>query len=301
MRPYAAKQMKTNWREALVGLSLAALPVAAMFVLVVLPALEGLRFSLGHIPGDNLAYSTGSHLISSSTPTLEVYKRLLWSPFIQADLRLTLVVTVITVILVLLVGYTLALLVRFGRGRLATTVRSLYLIPMFVPVVIAAYALIVLYGSHGWLDTLLRELGIGYRSPMYSSTGIVIGLLWSHIPFATLLLGSGLDALPEEQVEAARDAGAGFFTILWRIILPLNLTPTMIVAAFGGISVLGSYTIPALLGPNAPQMLGVAMEMYFGAYRQPQGAVALAMISFVAAGVIGVLYVWGISRSRRQA
>jgi len=292
--------MKNNWREALTGLGLASLPLAAMFVLVVLPAWEGLRFSLGRVPGDNPAYSTGSHLVTSPTPTLEVYKTLLSSPFIQADLRLTLVTTLFTVVLILLVGYSLALLVRFGRGRLATAVRSLYPIPMFVPVVIAAYAFITLYGSRGWLDALLHQIGLGYRSPIYSASGIVMGLLWSHIPFATLLLGTGLDALPEEQVEAARDSGAGFLTILWRIILPLNLAPTMIVAAFGGISVLGSYTVPALLGPNAPQMLGVAMGMYFGAYRQPQAAVALAMITFAAAAAIGVLYVWGISRTRRH-
>lgn len=291
--------MKNNWPEALIGLCLAVLPVLAMFVLVVLPAFEGLRFSLGQVPGDNPAYSTGSHLVTSAMPTLEVYRTLLLSPFVQADLRLTLTVTLFTVVLILLVGYTLALLVRFGRGRLATTVRSLYLIPMFVPVVIAAYAFITLYGPHGWLDALLHHVGVGYRSPIYSAPGIVMGLVWSHIPFAALLLGSGLDALPEEQIEAARDSGAGFPTILWRIILPLNLTPTLIVAAFGAIGVLGSYTVPSLLGPNAPQMLGVAMEQYFGAYRQPQAAVALAMIAFAAAAVIGALYVWGISRTRR--
>ncbi|MBF6594490.1 MAG: ABC transporter permease subunit [Thermaceae bacterium] len=292
--------MKNSWREALIGLCLAALPVAAMFVLVVLPAFEGLRFSLGYVPGDNPAYSTGSHLVTSSTPTLEVYRTLLSSPFVQADLRLTLTVTLFTVLLILLVGYSLALLVRFGPGRLGAAVRSLYLIPMFVPVVIAAYAFITLYGSRGWLDALLHHVGIGYRSPIYGIPGIVMGLVWSHLPFATLLLGSGLDALPEEQVEAARDSGAGFLSILWRIILPLNLTPTMIVAAFSGISVLGSYTVPALLGPNAPQMVGVAMEQYFGAYRQPQGAVALAMITFALAAAIGALYVWGISRTRRH-
>lgn len=293
--------MNPNQREALTGLCLAALPVAAMFALVVLPAFEGLRFSLGMVPADNPAYSTGSHLIRSPTLTLEVYRTLLGSPFIQADLRLTFMVTLFTVGLTLLVGYTLALLVRFGRGRLATTLRSLYLIPMFVPVVIAAYAFITLYGPHGWLDALLQQVGLGYRSPIYSASGIVMGLVWNHLPFAALLLGSGLDALPEEQVEAARDAGAGFLIIFWRIILPLNLTPTLIVAAFGGISVLGSYTVPALLGPNAPQMLGVAMEQYFGAYRQPQAAVALAMITFAAAAAIGALYVWGISRTRRPS
>ena len=47
---------------------------------------------------------------------------------------------------------------------------SLYLVPMFVPVVIAAYALLTFYGNHGALDAFLTKLHIPYDSPMYNPT-----------------------------------------------------------------------------------------------------------------------------------
>src|SRR5579885_631516 len=290
-----------RWREALLGLVLAAPPFVMLCFLVVFPAVEAALFSLGLVPEDNVTFSTGMHVISSDTPTLEVY-RLLWAnEAFRAGLELTAVVTAFSVVIVLVVGYVLALYVRFSSGWLASAIRSLYLIPMFVPVVIASYALITFYTDHGELQAIANGLGIGYSSPVYKASGIIIGQVWANIPFAVLLLGSGLDGLPQEMIEAAHDVGAGFFQVLWRIVLPLNVVPTLIVATFTFIGVLGSFTIPYLIGPNAPQMIGVAMQAYFNSYRQPQPAVAMAVMTFLAASVAGAIYVWATARSGRAA
>lgn len=291
----------SRWREAAFGLLLALPPFIVLVALIVYPAIEAFLFSLGQVPTDNAAFSTGMHLVVSKTPTLEVYRQLFASSFFRADLVSTLSVTVLAVVFVLVVSYILALYVRFGAGPLPVVVRSLYLIPMFIPVVIASYALITFYVDHGILQAVLAHLGIGYSSPVYQQLGIVIGEVWTSIPFAVLLLGSGLDGLPQEMVEAAQDAGAGFLSVLWRIVIPLNVVPAMIVVTFTFIGVLGSFTVPYLLGPNAPQMLGVAMQSYFTSYQQPQPAVAMAMITFVLAAFAGAVYVWATARSGKAA
>jgi len=293
----ALESLRLRSQEAALGLILALPPFLVLILLIVYPAIEAFTFSLGQVPTDNAAFSTGMHLIVSPTPTLEVYRQLFASSFFQADLSLTFTVTFLSVVLILIVSYVLALYVRFGSGGLVSIVRSLYLIPMFVPVVIASYALITFYVDHGLLQALLSQVGMGYSSPIYKMLGIVIGEVWTNIPFAVLLLGSGLDGLPQEMVEAAQDAGAGFFSVLFRIVVPLNLVPAMIVVTFSFIGVLGSFTIPYLLGPNAPQMLGVAMQAYFISYQQPQPAVAMAVITFLLAAIAGAVYVWATARS----
>ena len=53
-------------------------------------------------------------------------------------------------------------------------VRSLYLIPMFVPVVIAVYAAITFYVDRGVLAALLHVVGIPYVSPAYKPGGVVL-------------------------------------------------------------------------------------------------------------------------------
>jgi putative spermidine/putrescine transport system permease protein len=298
-RASARSDRADRLREAAMGLALVAPPIAVLLLLVVLPALQATTFSLGLVPSNNLTFSTGQHLIKSETPTLDVYRDLLASPFIRDDLALTLWISVISVVLVAIVGYILALYVRFGNGRLPQIVRSLYLIPMFVPVVIATYAAITFYVDRGVLASILHVFGLPYVSPAYKASGVVITQVWFNIPFAVLMLGSGLDGIEQELIESAHDVGAGFLTVLWRIVLPMNLVPLLIVLTFTFIGVVGSFTIPFLIGPNAPQMMGVAIQAYFSNYNQPQPAVAMAVLLFVIAAAAGALYVWATSRSNK--
>lgn len=303
--PSAVVARREGWtgarlREAALGLLLAAPPVAVLVLLIIVPALDALRFSLGIVPQGNITYSTGQHLIVSDRPTLAVYRNLVNSQFFRDDFRLTAFVVIFSVLLVLVVSYVLALYVRFGVGWIPQVVRSLYLVPMFVPVVIASYALLTFYGNHGALDAILTKLHIPYDSPMYHRSGIVLGQIWTNIPFSVLILGAGLDGISNELIEAARDVGASFSSILRRIVLPLNVVPTLIVLTFTFIGVLGSFTIPYLLGPNAPQVFGVAMQAYYNSYQQPQPAVAIAVLTFAFAAAAGVIYVWATVRSRRN-
>ena len=288
-------------REACLGLALVAPPLLVLLLLVVIPAVQATTFSLGLVPTDNVVFSTGQHLVSSSTPTLDVYRSLLADPFFRADFSTTLTITVVSVILVAIVGYVLALYVRFGSGRLPRLVRSLYLIPMFVPVVIASYAAITFYVDRGALAAALHALGLPFASPAYTPAGVIITQVWYNIPFAVLMLGSGLDGVDQELIEAARDAGAGLITVLWRVVLPLNIVPLLIVLTFTFIGVVGSFTIPFMIGPNAPRMVGVTIQAYFSDYNQPQPAVAMAVLLFLIAAVAGFAYVWATSRTNRQA
>lgn len=288
-------------REAAIGLALVAPPIVVLLFLIVFPALQAATFSLGLVPSDNLVFSTGQHLINSPTPTLDVYRDLLASPFIRDDLWLTVWISLVSVVLVAIVAYVLALYVRFGSGPLPAIVRSLYLIPMFVPVVIASYAAITFYVDRGVLAAILHAVGLPFNSPAYKPAGVVITQVWYNIPFAVLMLGSGLDGIEQELVESAHDVGAGFVTVLWRIVLPMNLVPLLIVLTFTFIGVVGSFTIPFLIGPNAPQMLGVAIQAYFSNYNQPQPAVAMAVLLFAICAVAGAVYVWATSRSNKHA
>src|ERR1051325_4566342 len=297
----SSSERSDRFREAALGLGMAAPPLLVLLFLIVYPAFQAATFSLGLVPGDNLTFSTGQHLVNSATPTLEVYRELLASPFIRDDLFLTLWISVVSVVLVAIVGYILALYVRFSSGRLPQIVRSLYLIPMFVPVVIASYAAITFYVDRGVLAAILHVFGLPFASPAYKPSGVVITQVWYNIPFAVLMLGSGLDGIDQELIESANDVGAGFLTVLWRIVLPMNLVPLLIVLTFTFIGVVGSFTIPFLIGPNAPQMMGVAIQAYFSNYNQPQPAVAMAVLLFAIAAVAGALYVWATSRSGKHA
>ena len=77
----------------------------------------------------------------------------------------------------------------------------------------------------------------------------MIGEIWVNVPFGVLMMASGLNSVPNALIEAARDSGASLPRTVARVLLPMNVIPTVIVATFTGIYVLGSFTVPYLTGP----------------------------------------------------
>jgi ABC-type spermidine/putrescine transport system permease subunit I len=216
--------------------------------------------------------------------TFAVYAHLLGDASFRGDFWATIWVTLASVALILVVGWSLALYLRFARGRLVHILSSLYLVPLFIPVVIASYAIVTFWNAHGYMSALVENiLHLPFDGFGYTLFGVVLGQLWVNIPFSVLLLASGLRNVPDTLIESARDVGASFPTILLRIIVPLNMLPTIIVATFTGIGVLGSFTIPYLTGPNAPQQ-----------------AAAMAVIVFLLAAGLGAVYVWANVSSHRR-
>ena len=94
--------------------------------------------------------------------------------------------------------------------------------------------------------------------------------------------------------------GAGRVRTFATIILPLNAIPTRITLTLLFISVFGSFTIPYLVGGNAPQMLGVTMTNYLTQYLRRTDAVTMAVLAFVIAAAVGVVYVASVSRRERD-
>lgn len=291
-------------RATLIAILCALIPVIFVAIFVGVPIVMGTIFSLGYTGGPNSTVSlldqdlqTAQHGLS-----LIVYQHLFSDPSFWQDAWATIWVTAVSVVLVLGVGWGLALYIRFTHGWLANVISALYIVPLFIPVVIASYALVTFWAGNGYASALvenvthLRFAGFGY-----TLFGIALGQLWTNIPFAVLMLASGLQSVPDALIEAAQDSGASPLTILRRIIVPLNLLPTLIVTTFTGIGVLGSYTVPDIMGPNAPSMLGVTMSRDYLSFNEPQLSSAIAVIVFIIAALLGVLYVWGNVRSNRKA
>jgi ABC-type spermidine/putrescine transport system permease subunit I len=290
-------------RSRLIALLVALLPVMVVVIFVGFPALMALTFSLGYTAGPNtpVAQLAQNLVTAEHGLTLAVYQALLHDRAFLQDFWATIWVTIASVALILVIGWGLALYIRFSSGWFTHVVSSIYLVPLFIPVVIASYAIVTFWNANGYVSALAAKIGMHFPGFGYTLFGVVIGQIWVNLPFAVLLLASGLQSVPDALIEAARDVGATTPRILVRVIVPLNMLPTIIVATFTGIGVLGSFTIPFLVGPTAPALLGVAMTNYYQSYNQPQQAVAMAVIVFVLAAGIGALYVWANVVSDRKA
>ena len=162
----------------------------------------------------------------------------------------TLVVGFGGTILAVLLGTTIAVVVSLadiGRGRGPFVL--LYVMPLMIAPQVTALAWLQLFGP---ASPFLKMLGIapplGTRNPLYSTEGIILLLGVQYGPLVFLMVRAGLRKLPRELVEAARSGGAGGFTVLRTIILPL-MTPSIVAAAaLAFVSCVGNFGIPAFLG-----------------------------------------------------
>ena len=225
---------------------------------------------------------------------LDNYTTILNSPTLRANIVFTVVIAVVSVAIVFVIAYTIALTLRFGKGRAVNVIGRIYIVPLFIPSVIASYAMITFLANHGFVDGILQALGLpdgAFPRIVFDWKGIVITQVWLSIPFMTVLLSSVLLEIGDSLIESARDVGASKWQIFRHIVLPLSAPGALIGITFMFLGVVGGFTVPYLMGPNAPQMLGVSMVYYMTNYYEPYIASTQAVVIFLLSLVAAVYYV----------
>ncbi len=193
----------------------------------------------------------------------------------------------------LTVGYTAAsLVIQIGLGlggalllhnevKGIKIARSLIILPLMMPPVIAALMWKIIMAPNGILNSLigLKEFGwLGTNASALPSLLVIDS--WIYTPFVIVILLAGLQSLPQEPYEAARlDGGSGWF-IFRKLTLPM-LKPFIFVAAlFRTIDSLKTFDIVYATtkgGPGNSTML-LQVKAYFTSFRHYNMGSALAMM-----------------------
>ncbi|GIQ65442.1 hypothetical protein PACILC2_40100 [Paenibacillus cisolokensis] len=204
--------MRKDVKQAILGMAMVLPSFAILMIIVVIPIIQSLIMSLSNGEG---GYD------------LSRYQFLFTDKGMRTNIVYTLRITLITCALVLTVSYSLALYMRFNSGKLVEWIRKTYMIPLFIPGVIATYGLINLLGNHGWLARLLSPLGIELPRIIFDEKGIIIANLWFNIPFTTMLLSSALTGIPASIIESAKDVGAGKLQIFCGLFFRCPIKPSL--------------------------------------------------------------------------
>jgi len=187
--------------------------VIIMLLLMVLPLVTAVWLGFNFITFKNLA-----------TPQwvgLENYTEVLSDPEFWASLRFTVLYIVITVPLVILIGFFIALLLdqvtKFRGVFIAAS-----LLPFIVTPVVGTLMFRNVFDRTGLYTYLLRIL-FDYKLTMNTETVpllIMLHGIWYSTPFAMITLFAGLQSLPQEPVEAATVDGANLFQKIWYVVIP---------------------------------------------------------------------------------
>ncbi|WP_052343926.1 carbohydrate ABC transporter permease [Kallotenue papyrolyticum] len=162
------------------------------------------------------------------------YVRLLSQSDFYLVLGRTIFYAIICVTLFFIVGLTFALILNNPAIKGRSIWRTLLILPWAVPYWITALIWKFLFhGQYGPINQFLRMIGINPPDWLLDSTtafvAIIIVNVWLSFPFFMLILLGGLQSISPELYEAAELDGAGWWSRLLRITLPL-LRPVAIPA-----------------------------------------------------------------------
>ena len=278
----------TTQRKRPIGLLLVAVPVLLVLWLIIWPIISAMISTIW------LPTPEGGRSLSVSS-----YQFFINDPYSRANLSITLWTTAVCAVLLLVVCLPIALYLRFSDSKLAAYVQGLAIFPMFVPSIILSFAFIRVLGPNGTVDLLLNAVGLPkIKSPYLTPWGPVIGLVWDNIPLTVLILLSGLGNVSNQAIEAARDVGAGRFALLWHIILPRLSNSILVAISVAVLGIFSAFTLPYILGPAAPEMMGPFMQRTFRDLFDPTNAITQAVITFGFCILFGLFYVRSVAKNR---
>jgi len=183
----------------------------------------------------------------------------------------TVVFTLSSVTIELCLGLGFALLLhRVFRGR--SWMRALVVLPWVLPTAVMALAWAwIANDTFGVANDVLRRLHLigepvaWLGRPATAMATIVLADVWKTTPFVTLVLLSGLSAIPESVLEASRLDGLGTWPRLFRVLLPLLLPAILVAVLFRLLQAFAAFDLVYVMTGGGPGGSTETISLY--AYR----------------------------------
>jgi spermidine/putrescine transport system permease protein len=266
-----------GWSLGLAGLLTPVTVWLGLFFLV--PLLFILAYSFGTsgiYGGITLGFNPGNYLRVFDPLYLEIVGR-------------TLVIALINTFLCLLLGYPLAYFIAFKGGSRKNLLILLVMIPFWTSLLLRAYAWVVILGGNGIANRALQFLGItdGPVNLIFTPQAVMMGMVYSYLPFMILPLYAALEKFDIRLKEAAQDLGASRWHTFWRVTFPLSMPGVIAGSILVFIPSAGEFVIPNLLGGARTVLVGNLIQQQFLLARDWAFGSALAMM--LAALLVGAI------------
>ncbi|PWS35772.1 ABC transporter permease [Falsiroseomonas bella] len=190
-------------------------------------------------------------------PGLQNYERLFTSESVQRVIGTTLRICLITTALALLLGYALAYRIALAEERVRRWWILAVLVPLWISVLVRAFAWVTLLRRQGLVNQALLETGV-IAEPLqlvWNEFGIVVGMVHYMVPYAVLPMLASMREIDPRLLAAARGLGASRFTVFARVFLPLSAPGLIAAGVLVFIFSLGFYITPAILGGGKTLMV----------------------------------------------
>lgn len=247
---------------------LALVPVFVMLFLSFVKS-EGISF-------DEMKFSLESFLLIKERSTLVAFRNSLFF-------------AVTTTVISLVVGYFVAYRVFKSKFNNKFLVLTILILPMWSNLLLRTEALGNIMEYNNIYTDLLSRVGINVGiSIKGSALAVLIGLVFTYLPFMILPIYTALEKISIRLEEASLDLGLTEFQTFWKVIFPLSLKGVVSGSIMVFLPTLSGFAIPQILGKGNIILIGNVIEESFKNMNYNFGSL-LAVIILVF--IIGALLV----------
>ncbi len=211
--------------------------------------------------------------------TLDNYRQMWEIPVYRTIAFRTIGIAALVTVVDALIAFPIALyMAKVASPRARRLLVIAVLMPLWASYLVKAYAWRGMFSQGGLIDWLGQPFGI--QSPGYGLTATAITLAYLWLPYMVLPIFAGLERVPDSLLEASGDLGAGGFTTLRRVVLPMAFPAVVAGSIFTFSLSLGDYIAVQIVGGTS-QLLGNVIYINVGSANNLPFAAALSTIPVV--------------------
>jgi putative spermidine/putrescine transport system permease protein len=174
--------------------------------------------------------------------------------------------------------------------RTAALLLALFTIPFFTSGLVRAFAWRLVLGRHGVINDALMSLGI-VRTPvewlLFSDFAVVFGMVAAYLPFAIIPIVLAFARIERSVIRASLDLGAGFWTMLATIVLPLVMPGIVAGFLFVFVVAVGTSMEVQLLGGAGASSISIMINDVLRVVNFPLAfAIATVVVTLLIALII---------------
>jgi putative spermidine/putrescine transport system permease protein len=176
----------------------------------------------------------------------------------------------------LIVGYPLAYaLVRLQNAIIRSILLVIVVTPLFLGEVVRTYSWIIVLGNNGFINSVLRDLGI-IQQPiqfMFTTFGVVVALVHVTMPVMVIMLAAGLSHIDRDYERAAESLGAGPIRTFLTVTLPLSMPGVVAGVTTAFAWTFSAFATPQLIGGGRVNMISnLVYQLGFASFNFPFAA-----------------------------
>jgi len=236
----------------------------------------------------------------AQTFTLDSYRALVSDTLYLEAYLSSLTIAAVATLITLIVAYPFALAMARAPERWRPILIGLAAAPFWTSFLIRVYAWIALLKDEGLINNALMALRvISAPLQMFATSGaVVVGIVYSYLPFMLLPLYAALERQDARLREAAADLGASPAQVFLRVTLPLSREGVVAGTLLVFIPAVGEFVIPDLLGGSDTLMIGrILWNDFFANHDWPAAsAAAIALVALL----ITPLLLWERARLKEE-